>query len=129
MINRLFPVAAASVCALSAACYPVEEGPSRPQRPHGQATPPPAPTLAGQNQPDQPVAVESNAAGPSVSRNPVPAVEKEDTVITAAKAAGKEGYVVSPYSGKLILVRGIPSDVVLPDQTVPASEKKFIRVP
>jgi len=36
--------------------------------------------------------------------------------------------VLSPYTGKLMLVRGIPSGVVVPDQTSPGSGKKF-RVP
>lgn len=72
---------------------------------------------------------EPKIGSPAVGRNLTPAIEKEDTVVTATKADGKEGYVISPYSDKLILVRGIPSGVVLPDQTVPASEKKFFRVP
>jgi hypothetical protein len=49
--------------------------------------------------------------------------------VTAEKAQGRKGYVLSPYTGKLMLVEGIPSGVVVPDQTCPPGEKKFFRVP
>jgi len=47
----------------------------------------------------------------------------------AAKAPGKPGYVLSPYTGKLILARGIPSGTVVPDPDSPASNKKYFRIP
>ena len=131
MIHRLFPVVASFACLLSAACYPVGEGPSRPQQPYVKVSPPTASIVANHSHPDQPMLVEPKIGSNSVGRNEetAPALRKEDTVVTAAKAVDKEGYVISPYSGKLILVRDIPSGVVLPDQTVPTSETKFFRVP
>jgi hypothetical protein len=51
------------------------------------------------------------------------------TIVTASKAPGREGYVLSPFTGKLMLVSGIPGGTVVPDQTCPPSEKKFFRVP
>jgi hypothetical protein len=47
----------------------------------------------------------------------------------AQKAPGKDGYVLSPFSNKLILVRGIPSGTLVPDTSVPATENKSFRVP
>jgi hypothetical protein len=49
--------------------------------------------------------------------------------VTAEKAPGRKGYVLSPHTGKLVLVEGIPSGVVVPDQTCPPGEKKYFRVP
>jgi hypothetical protein len=49
--------------------------------------------------------------------------------VTAERAEGRKGYVLSPYTGKLMLVEGIPSGVIVPDQTCPPGEKKFFRVP
>lgn len=52
-----------------------------------------------------------------------------DPYLTATKAPGRPGYVLSPHTGKLVLVDGIPRGVVVPDQTCPPGEKKFFRVP
>lgn len=63
-----------------------------------------------------------------VVRPPAPAPQPQGPV-TAEKAPGRKGYVLSPHTGKLVLVEGIPSGVVVPDQTCPPGEKKFFRVP
>lgn len=42
---------------------------------------------------------------------------------------GKDGMVISPYSNKLVDVRGIPGGTLVADPTFPASEKKYFRVP
>jgi len=42
---------------------------------------------------------------------------------------GKDGFVLSPYNGKIIDVRDIPSGTLVQDPTYPASEKKYFRVP
>lgn len=48
---------------------------------------------------------------------------------SATALAGKSGYVTSPYSGKIIDVRDMPSGTLVQDPTFPASEKKYFRVP
>jgi hypothetical protein len=63
---------------------------------------------------------------PAKAKTPAPA---QRDYPTAKKAPGREGFVLSPYNNKLILVRGIPSGTILPDATYPASENKFFRVP
>ena len=70
----------------------------------------------------------SSAAPPPLPQATKPATPK-DPYLTAEKAPGKPGYVRSPHTGKLVLVDGIPSGVVVPDQTCPPGEKKFFRVP
>jgi hypothetical protein len=47
----------------------------------------------------------------------------------AEPVADKPGYVKSPFSGKIIDVRGIPAGTLVADPTFPASEKKHFRVP
>jgi len=47
----------------------------------------------------------------------------------ATPVAGKPGFVLSPYNGKMIDVKGIPSGTLVADPTYPASEKKYFRVP
>lgn len=49
--------------------------------------------------------------------------------VTARKAPGRAGFVISPHTGKLMLVRGIPSGTIVPDQTCPPGEKQVFRVP
>lgn len=73
-------------------------------------------------------ATPSAPTGSSAQKPVVPSVPASDPIPTAEKAPGKPGYVLSPFTGKLMLVRGIPSGVVVPDQTSPGSGKKF-RVP
>jgi hypothetical protein len=47
----------------------------------------------------------------------------------ATPVPGKAGFVLSPYNGKVIDVRDIPSGTLVQDPTYPASEKKYFRVP
>lgn len=54
-------------------------------------------------------------------------VEKKPPV--AEPVADQPGYVKSPYSGKVIDVRGIPAGRLVADPMYPASEKKYFRVP
>lgn len=92
----------------------------------------PAPAVAERPIPSKPpVSASAPAAekpSASAAAQPKPAAPAKDSIPTAEKAPGKPGYVLSPYTGKLMLVRGIPSGVVVPDQTSPGSGKKF-RVP
>jgi len=48
---------------------------------------------------------------------------------TATEVPGTPGMVVSPHSGTIIDVRGIPSGTLVQDPTFPASERKYFRVP
>ncbi|MBK1882459.1 hypothetical protein JIN85_08535 [Luteolibacter pohnpeiensis] len=59
---------------------------------------------------------------------PEPTKPKQDYSY-AMPVPGHEGYVLSPYNGKQIDVRGIPSGTLVQDPTYPAAEKKFFRVP
>ena len=47
----------------------------------------------------------------------------------AELAPGQPGYIISPYSGKVIDVRGIPAMTLVQDPEYPAAEKKYFRVP
>lgn len=84
--------------------------------------------------PIQPAATRPSPAAPVQSaakpaaREPAPAPQQSDLPV-ATKAPGKEGYVLSPYNKKLILVRGVPSGTIVPDPASPASDKKYFRVP
>lgn len=54
-------------------------------------------------------------------------VEKKPPV--AEPVADQPGFVKSPYSGKIIDVRGIPAGRLVADPMFPAEEKKHFRVP
>lgn len=146
MIPRFLTATVALGSLLFAACYPVQENPTARPRPVNQIPPSAiSPTEAAnpdaQNQqvptptetiPQSPkTAAESTAPKPTARTNaPQKTPESSSTtLVTANKAPGREGYVLSPYTGKLMLVSGIPSGTVVPDQTCPPSEKKFFRVP
>lgn len=55
--------------------------------------------------------------------------KKEKTIWVAEPVDGKPGYVKSPFSGKIIDVKGIPAGRMVADPMYPASEKKYFRVP
>ena len=88
-----------------------------------QATPP-----VQSPAPDQPTTKANPAPRPTLPQASKPATPK-DPYLTAQKAPNKPGYALSPHTGKLVLIDGIPSGVVVPDQTCPPGEKKFFRVP
>ena len=64
---------------------------------------------------------------PAKNTSPEAAPKRDFPV--ARKAPGRDGFVLSPYTSKLILVRGIPSGTVVPDQTSPSPPQKFFVVP
>ena len=104
------------------------------QPPATGASPRPQPPATGASPRPQPA-----AARPEVSpiRKPPPEPPPRDVAPESAgrnypvakKAPGRDGYVLSPYTSKLMFVRGIPSGTVVPDQTSPASPQKFFVVP
>lgn len=53
----------------------------------------------------------------------------ENEYPVAKQAPGKEGIVISPYSGKEVDVRDIPPGTLVMDPSFPPNEKKFFRVP
>ena len=142
MNTRRLPVMAAFASVLFAACHPVDETPQRNMRRPAQQ-----PLVTQENpaitpavitppvtEPTKPTAaVPQPTAQPSTVTRPVetkaPAETPKSEYITASKAPGRAGYVLSPYTKKLMLVQGIPSGTIVPDQTCPPSEKKFFRVP
>jgi len=146
MIQRFLATTVALGGMLFAACYPVQEYPPARPRSVSQAQPPatsqiettnsleqtqviPTPTETIPKQPK--TAAPSSAPKPTVRTSALQKTSEPSspTIITANKAPGRDGYVLSPYTGKLMLVSGIPSGTVVPDQTCPPSEKKFFRVP
>ena len=146
MIQRFLTTIVALGSMLCAACYPVREYPSGGPRPVSRVQPPAIPQTDATNPLEQtqllPAQTETipqppKTAAPSSTPKPTvrtSALPKTPTpsspaIVTASKAPGREGYVLSPYTGKLMLVSGIPSGTVVPDQTSSPSEKKFFRVP
>lgn len=61
---------------------------------------------------------------------PEPSKEGEPKPVPVAKAVeGRPGYVFSPFSGKVVDVRGIPKMTLVQDPDFPIEEKKYFRVP
>ncbi len=150
MASRFLPCLVALASVPLVACYPYPEDPPYQPRPAarpqahqvpvtGVAQPTPlasvpvpakpasAPTVQHETPNTSPPSVPPPPPKPLV-KDPAPASPKPD-LPTAAKAPGKDGYVLSPYNQKLILVRGIPSGTVVPDPATPASDRKYFRVP
>jgi cell envelope opacity-associated protein A len=142
MITRRIHIPAALACIPLAACYPVDEHPQR-----GMRRPAQQPVITQENpaitpavitpavtEPVKPTAPAPQPSEPArVVTRPVETKAPQETpnpeYITASKAPGRAGYVLSPYTKKLMFVQGIPSGTIVPDQTCPPSEKKFFRVP
>ena len=145
MIPRFLPCLAACAGVLLVACSPYPEIQPRSARPG----PPPTPVAASAAIGPATVAAPSGAVTPGGGAPPAPAAVNQPPTApphphpapqqpaeaakpdlpTARKAPGKEGYVLSPYNNKLILVRGIPSGTVVPDPAFPGAAKKYFRVP
>lgn len=150
MVPRFIPCLAALASALLVACHPY---PENPQRRPGQISPPqptpgsrthlqaPQPAIATSGNLPRPPAADAAGSSPAQLQQPIPSATpkppstskppeppKPDLPV-ASKAPGKEGYVLSPYNNKLILVRGIPSGTVVPDPGSPPSAKQYFRVP
>ena len=146
MIQGLLPIIVALIGVLCMACYPVQEPSRGKPRTMAQANPSSVPSAPDRQsmlqKPGVPaeVAGQTNSTGteqnapiqkpaaatPAIKDSPEPT---HNETLTAKKAPGRPGYVLSPYSGKLMLISGIPSGTVVPDQTCPPSEKRFFRVP
>lgn len=55
--------------------------------------------------------------------------EKKKTIPVAEPVADQPGFVKSPFNGKIVDVKGIPSGTLVADPTYPAEEKKYFRIP
>ena len=153
MIRRLLSGFVVLVSMLLESCYPVDESPPyRPGRRVETNNPPvvhheqvmnetrqePPSTTGAQPRP-QPKAAQPETPQPAAAplRKPPPPVPARDVAPeapgrnspVAQKAPGRDGFVLSPYTSKLVFVRGIPSGTVVPDQTGPPSPQKFFVVP
>jgi len=148
MVRRFIPCLVALASGLLVSCYPYPEDPAPRLAP--RATPAPTAHTAPLNHPAPPPDLTPNG-GPTLTPTPArlqpasPALPQHPSASPAAseklvespssdvpvahKAPGKEGYVLSPYNNKLILVRGIPSGTVVPDPASPSSARKYFRVP
>ncbi len=74
-----------------------------------------------------------NAAAPGISGQPAPTpptvVEKRPEYKFAQNVPGKDGFVLSPYNGKVVDVRDIPSGTLVQDPTYTGDGKGYFRVP
>lgn len=80
---------------------------------------------AGQG--DATPAADSAPAAPAPAKEEPVLIEKKPPVAEAAP--GKPGYVLSPFDGKVIDVRGIPAGTLVADPNYPSDEKRYFRVP
>jgi len=159
MTRRLLPGFVVLAGLLLGSCYPVDEHPQRrpaprmkagplpvahngqivnPTRQEQPATPATTPSIPTQPHP-QPTATQPVTARPTAAprRKPPPEPPTKDVASetsgrkypVAKKAPGRDGYVLSPYTSKLMNVRGIPRGTVVPDQTSPDSPQKSFIVP
>lgn len=103
-----------------------------PSAPAARSLPPPMPrppaAQATRAVPAEAATPKPPTVRPSAPAAPTPAPAPSGPV-TAGKAPGRPGYVISPHTGKLMLVRGIPSGTIVPDQTCPPNEAHVFRVP
>lgn len=58
-----------------------------------------------------------------------PIEEKRPEYKFAQKVPGKDGFVLSPYNGKVVDVRDIPSGTLVQDPTYTGAGKGYFRVP
>jgi hypothetical protein len=75
-----------------------------------------------------------NTAPPGTSPQSTPAPtppveEKRPEYKFAEKVPGQEGFVLSPYNGKKIDVRGMPTGTLVQDPTYTGAGKGYFRVP
>lgn len=64
------------------------------------------------------------APRPEIKKRP-----KEEPAPVAVAVKGMQGFVTSPFNGKMVDVRDIPPGTLVSDPTFPVSEKKLFRVP
>jgi hypothetical protein len=79
---------------------------------------------------EQPTAQNLTRAEKPTSPTPAaPRPPSTPSLPEATSVEGQPGFVYSPFNGRIIDVRGLPSGTLVADPTAPASEKKHFRVP
>jgi hypothetical protein len=91
-------------------------------------TPPPEPEKQGIAAVGPSGEGENPAKMPSGKTSERPVLVKKKPPV-AEPVADKPGFVKSPFSGKIIDVRGIPAGTLVADPMYPTEEKKHFRVP
>jgi hypothetical protein len=149
---RLSSLIAALGCIFLASCYPYDE--SQGKRPTKKQAQKPVNTAEQQSTQEQRDALKQkevpktpeapgsaaststppvNTAPPGTSSQtappPPPVVEKRPEYKFAQKVPGKDGFVLSPYNGKVVDVRDIPSGTLVQDPTYTGDGKGYFRVP
>lgn len=69
------------------------------------------------------------ASGPGDSGKPGEAVTVKPVAPVAQAVPGEPGFVISPFNGRKIDVRGVPAGTLVADPHFPAAEKKYFVVP
>lgn len=149
---RLSPLFIALGCVFLASCYPYDETKGKkPTKKQAQKTVTTAEQQKIQEQRDAlkqkeaPKTPETSVTTPPSSTAPIntappgtstppaptppPVVEKRPEYKFAQKVPGKEGFVLSPYNGKVVDVRDIPSGTLVQDPTYTGDGKGYFRVP
>ncbi|QTN32821.1 hypothetical protein HZ994_10920 [Akkermansiaceae bacterium] len=128
-------------CLAIVSCYPIPDGPRKPQRPAADATVTSQDQQKIQDQRDRMKLAEEKkqaeadaikekpATGSTTTTDKPKADKPKGEYAFATPVPGKEGFVFSPYNNKLVDVRDIPSGTLVQDPTYPAAEKKYFRVP
>lgn len=71
----------------------------------------------------------SETAEKKTVSKPKPTKKPKKSYPTASAVPGKEGFVISPYTNRVIDVRGMPSGKLVKDPDDPSDAKNFFRVP
>lgn len=146
MTPRIILGFAALGCVLLSSCYPYNENPGRklPDNKPAEKTVTAAEQQQIKEQRDKLKAEENLKKTPDALTGPVepsggqttpsgelpkPPTEQKRDFDFATKVPGKDGFVISPYNGKVVDVRDIPTGTLVQDPTYPAAEKKYFRVP
>lgn len=144
MIERKLTIVACVAGTLIASCTPYPENYRQPNPP-GQTPKKEKPTVSDVEQ--QKIKAEREKARREAERkaaeeqaglqNNGAATTPGDTTMPpdkpqyeyATPVPGRPGFVLSPYNGKMIDVKGIPSGTLVADPAYPKSEKKYFLVP
>ena len=97
----------------------------RPETPEPE--PAPEPQVAAE--PEMAAAGESKPPPSSGGDVDVSQLDLSGDFPTAHKVEGKEGYVLSPYDGRRINVKGIRSGSLVADPRYPLEERKYFKIP
>ena len=143
MIERKLTIVACVAGTLLASCTPYPENYRKPNPP-GQVPKKEKPTVSdveqqkiqaerekarldAQRKAEEQAGLQDNGTTPPSGDTPI-APDKPQYEY-ATPVPGRPGFVLSPYNGKMIDVKGIPSGTLVADPAYPKSEKKYFLVP